>query len=225
MANKIKALTLDQQHTLNQIVSTGIEMNANSEIIEAAVNIANAESTFNPEISNKETKASGLFQYTAATWDAGWRKFQRTHADNLLSSMSSGDALWDSRAQIQVMYQKLNEWHDGYDQGLIAKDYLPGGGLHHVSEELNNSGIDIKHDFLNYAYLMHNTNVNQILTVNRTAFTPENLLEVKKIVFNATSLDIAGNESRKNSEECNLPVIAADGDYAAINVHKNRFRP
>ncbi|WP_157771973.1 calcium-binding protein [Ralstonia solanacearum] len=175
-------LTPGQRAVVDKIIISGMQMGVSAEVIEAAVNIANAESSFNPIAQNSSTSAYGLFQYINGTWSAAWSSFQSKNPDDPLASLSSSNARSNVDAQIKVMYADLQKWNAGYDEGQIAVNYMPGGSLYGVTQQLATAGIDINHDFLEYAYLRHNTDPNQVISITNSAFTAINMSVVKDLV-------------------------------------------
>ncbi len=193
MALNMNNLTSAQQAIVNQIIATGQQLGTPNIVIQAAINIANAESAFNPLAPNPTTTAYGLFQYVDSTWSSSWSRFVSSNPSNPLSRMSASIARDNPDAQIQVMYADLNRMYAGYDQGIIARNYLPGGNLYSVTQQLQTNGIDINHNFLDYAYLRHNTDPAQIIAVVNTAFTPGNLAATQSLVGTIGQNPIVGS--------------------------------
>jgi len=186
MATNMNSLSPAQQAMVDKIIASGQQVGAPNVVIQAAVIIANAESDFDSNQPGKTSHAYGLFQYMdtvkTPTWTNSWRSFVRKNPSNPLSKMTVSAAKKDVDAQIQVMYADLNRMYAGYDQGKIAHNYLPGGNLYSVTQKLQANGIDIKHNFLNYAYLRHNTDPNQITAIVNTVFTSGNLAATQNFV-------------------------------------------
>jgi Ca2+-binding RTX toxin-like protein len=190
MATNMNQLIPEQQAVVNKIIAAGQQLGASNTVIMAAVNIANAESAFGPTKNNGASPTSknyafGLYEFIPETWNRLWGQFTAANPDNALSSMSAFDA-WqspDPSAQIQVMYAELNKWYAGYDQGLIAKSFNPGGKQYWRVQLLQQSGINVLNNFLEYAYLRHNTDPTQIVNITNKVFTPENLVATQYLVL------------------------------------------
>ena len=52
---------------------------------------------------------------------------------------------------------------------------MPGESLYSVTQTLSANGIDITSNFLDYAYLRHNTDPKQVINIVNSAFTQDNL--------------------------------------------------
>ncbi len=121
MAANLNNLTPVQQAMVNQIIQTGVSNGDNLEVIQAAVNIANAESDFNPLAQNPGSTAFGLFQYIDATWREKWSAFQVENPDGPLSILSSDAARENPDAQIALMYNDLNRLSDQFKFSVMWK--------------------------------------------------------------------------------------------------------
>jgi Ca2+-binding RTX toxin-like protein len=182
MATKIENLSPEQQAIAERIIEVGRDIGVTQDLIETAVIFANAESDFNPSATNGINTAYGLFQYVNGTWTSAWSRFQANNASDPLAQLTEAQARTNTDAQIRIMYQDLSRWNDGYDEGLIVRNYRPGGNLYSVTETLADAGIDINNDFLSYAYLRHNTNPVEIIKITEKVFTPANLEAVRSLV-------------------------------------------
>lgn len=84
MSTNINKLGPKQQAVLNNIIEYGQRINASNRVIQAAVNFANAESTFDPTETSPSEKYKGLFQYDDKTWVASYNDFiKRNPVDSL----------------------------------------------------------------------------------------------------------------------------------------------
>lgn len=183
MATDMTKISQQQQSIVNQIIQTGRNIGASDRVIQAAVNIANAESDLGVNLRNPTSTAYGLFHYIDETWDASWNKFVKLNPSDPMANRSADDARDSAAAQIKVMYMDLNRREDGYDDGIIIANYKPGNDLYPgVTFVLQENGIDIVSDFLSYCYLVHNTDPYQIIDVTNSAFTAENLLATNSLV-------------------------------------------
>ena len=62
MASDMNRLTPNQSNIMNDIIDQGHSLGAPNVVIEALINMANAESDFNPLAENQQSSATGLFQ-------------------------------------------------------------------------------------------------------------------------------------------------------------------
>ena len=185
MAVDMTKLSLGQQQKVNKIIDAGKKLGVPDVVIQAAVNIANAESTFDPALKSKSTSAYGMFQYIDSTWNSSWNSYVKSNPTSSLLVVPAPRE--DVDAQIAVMYQDLNRWYAGYDQGQLAKNYMPGGNLYSQVQQLAVNGIDITSSFINYAYFRHNTSVSETTTVIKRDFTQTNLATINALVMAQTS--------------------------------------
>ena len=85
MPTNINKLDPKQQAVLNNIIEYGQRINASDRVIQAAVNFANAESTFNPSDVSTTGKYKGLFQYDDKTWVGDFNDYiQKNPVDSLV---------------------------------------------------------------------------------------------------------------------------------------------
>ncbi|MGI0024652.1 MAG: hypothetical protein ACREA4_05840, partial [Nitrososphaera sp.] len=139
-------------------------------MVEAAVHIATAESTFNSTAQNPDSTAYGLFQYLDGTWEERWAEFQRENPSDPLAKVSTSEARNNIDAQIAVMFSDLADWHEGFHSGQLDPRF--GDKLY----QLEAAGYDARHNFLYYAYLKHNTDPAQVLEVIPRDFIPNSPL-------------------------------------------------
>lgn len=91
MSTDINKLGPKQQAVLNNIIEYGQRINASDRVIQAAVNFANAESTFNPRGTSPSGKYKGLFQYDNKTWVASYNDFiKKNQVDPLVKKNPLG---------------------------------------------------------------------------------------------------------------------------------------
>ncbi len=90
MPTNINKLDLEQQAVLNNIIEYGQRINASDRVIQAAVNFANAESTFKPSETSPTGKYKGLFQYDDETWDGSFNYYIKK---NQVDSLAKKDPL------------------------------------------------------------------------------------------------------------------------------------
>ena len=91
MATNVNSLTPAQQSVVNQIISKGQQLGASTDVIEALVCMANAESDFNPNAANGTTTATGLFQYINSTWASSWASYVNANPNSPLAQMSASE--------------------------------------------------------------------------------------------------------------------------------------
>jgi Transglycosylase SLT domain len=94
VATDMNQLTQAQLDIVNQIIAIGIQLGLPNTVIMAAVNIANAESAFNPDANNgllptNPNFAYGLFEFIPETWNRLWSQFTAANPDNPISSMTA----------------------------------------------------------------------------------------------------------------------------------------
>ncbi|GAB5606510.1 hypothetical protein TK5_25910 [Sideroxyarcus sp. TK5] len=108
--------------------------------------------------------------------------------------MSAEEALYalDPAPQIYITYGELNKWYKGYDQGLIAKNFKPGGNQYWRVKDLQEAGISIQGNFLEYAYLRHNTVPSEIIKVTDKVFTQANQVATACLVLFQTGQGTQG---------------------------------
>lgn len=115
MATNMNNLTSAQRGVVNQIIAIGNQLGASNDVIMAAVNIANAESAFDPTQHNaalptSKNYAYGLYEFIPETWNRLWGQFTAANSSNPLSSMTAS-AAWknpDPAAQIQINGVRLD---------------------------------------------------------------------------------------------------------------------
>ena len=61
-------LSQSEQQMVNKIIDAGKQLGVPDVMIQAALNIANAESSFLPTASARTNSAKGMFQYLDSTW-------------------------------------------------------------------------------------------------------------------------------------------------------------
>jgi hypothetical protein len=169
MAVDITKLTTDQRAVIDKIINYGVATGYSKEIINAAVNFANFESSVDPTAHAYGSQYYGLYQYGTETWKSSLNYYVKTQ--NIESPVQTTPEKASAELQIAVMYSDLGRWNAGYDQGKIALAYKPGGKLYSVTQTLQQNGIDISTDFLWYAYLRHNTDPMQIIKIETRDFT------------------------------------------------------
>ncbi len=185
MATNMNSLTPSQQDIVNQIITQGQALGAPDVVIEAVINMANAESGFKADAQNGTSSATGLFQYINSTWASSWANFVRNNPSNPLSQMTADEAVYSSAAQIAVTYQAAMGWYNGYDQGQLANIYMPGGSDYSQIRALLNDGIDVTTNFIDYAYFRNNTSVTQteaIINNPNGAYSPSNIAATAALV-------------------------------------------
>ena len=227
MAIEIAKANAGQQDLINKIIAAGKKIGTPDVVIQAAINIANAESGFVVKPApNTSSSAQGMFQYIDASWSAAWNNYVKANPNDPLAQKSASEARFNADAQIVVMYQDLNKWYAGYDQGVLAKIYLPGGDRYSDVLALKASGIDVTTNFLSYAYLRHNTSASETSLVINRDFTTANLnassaliqaqpASSKKISF-STSAD--GLTITMTTKDANGNTLASDvQSYADSN--------
>ena len=161
MAVDMTKLNPEQEKMVKKIIDSGKNIGAPDIVIQAAIFIANAESNFDPNQNiNLYSSAKGMFQYIENTWETSWNNYIKNNTLDPLTRLSASNARFIPDAQIAIMYQDLIHWYSGYPQGMLARNYMPGGNLYDQTQKLENNGIDIKNNFINYAYFRHNTNVD-----------------------------------------------------------------
>jgi hypothetical protein len=77
MAADLNNLTPENVRLILDIANIGASMGIDQEVINAAINIANVESSFRYNAQASESTAWGPFQYVDAAWDTGWRRLGR----------------------------------------------------------------------------------------------------------------------------------------------------
>ena len=185
MAVNMNSLTPSQLDIVNQIITQGQALGAPDVVIEALINMANAESNFDPSAPNSTSSAFGLFQYIDSTWASSWANFVQNNPNNPLSQMTANDAKTLTAAQIAVAYQAAMGWYNGYDQGQLANIYMPGGSDYSQIQALLNDGIDVTTNFIDYAYFRNNTSVTQteaIINNPNGAYSPSNMAATAVLV-------------------------------------------
>ena len=117
MASQMNNLSQSQLAIVNKIISQGQSIGAPDTVIQAVINIANAESDFTPSApnANGQSSAFGLFQYINTTWQSSWNKYSNSNPDNPLSQDSADQVRTDTSAQIDVAYQNAMSWYNGYN--------------------------------------------------------------------------------------------------------------
>ncbi len=131
MSADMTKLSQSQQQMVNKIIDAGKKLGVPDVVIQATLNIANAESNFNvkPD-SNGLSSAQGMFQYIDSTWQSAWSSYVKSNPTSSLGGLDASNARFNPDAQIAVMYQDLNRWYAGYDQGQLVQNYMPGGNLY-----------------------------------------------------------------------------------------------
>ncbi len=163
-------LTSENISLVVDIVSTAQAMGLNPVLINAAVNIASAESDLTYLAQNPTSSAWGPFQYLDGSWQTGWNRLVRDQKlvnldidPKLVASATRNDPQW----QIKVALNEFRLYQDGYPSqihpswqstvdALVSRGYMPDT------------------DFLQYAYLRHNTDGSpggQVEHIYNTAFT------------------------------------------------------
>ncbi len=98
MATSMNNLTPDQLNIVNQIIDQGHAIDAPNIVIEALINMANAESDFNPLAANSQSSATGLFQYITSTWASSWANYVQANPDSPLANMPADQAILSPEA-------------------------------------------------------------------------------------------------------------------------------
>ena len=101
MALDMTRLNQSQQLMANKIIDAGRKLGVPDVLLQAALNIANAESSFNPSAGATTTTAKGMFQYIDATWQSAWNNYSKSNPSSPLVNLSNPRS--DADAQIAVM--------------------------------------------------------------------------------------------------------------------------
>jgi hypothetical protein len=115
MAIDITKANAAQQSAINAIIAAGRKAGEPDAVIQAAILIANAESSFDsvatakPTPGNPNPTAFGLFQCTNQTWGERWAQFVKANPNDLLAKNSASDVRTNNDAQIAIKYQDLNK--------------------------------------------------------------------------------------------------------------------
>ncbi|NWA05925.1 beta strand repeat-containing protein [Pseudomonas gingeri] len=219
--NSMSALNANQLNMANKIIVEGIKAGEPAVVIQAAVLIAFSESSLGERLQTEGHSATGVFQFQPASWQPLWNNFVLANPDNPLSSLSAADAIKNPNAQIQIMYKNLDKWYAGYDEGSLARNYLPGPNPGHelyedVTVPLQNSGIDILTNFLDYSYLRHNTTVDQTTTIINSNYTSENLGITSQMISSQIPSSFAGQQSSSVSADGLTVTTDIQDDSGAV---------
>lgn len=181
-------LTDESIDIISKIHRTGHELDADSEVIKAAIMVANAESDFVTTAQNPLSSAYGLFQYlydgdpnngSQSSWETAWSRFTRDHSNHDLASLSISDAWASPDAQIAAAINEFTIYHDDYPNTIDPN-------WQDEVDQLVLDGYNPDTNFTEYAYLRHNTDLTQVKHIYDTAFTPENYEAVESLFIAET---------------------------------------
>jgi trimeric autotransporter adhesin len=198
MATPMNQLTPAQQAIVNQIIAAGQQLGVSNEVIMAAVNFANAESAFKPDAPGPTpgTTIYGLYQYSTDTWNREYAAYIKANPDSplALAGTSASAARNNVDAMIQVMYFDLKGFETSFNAGQFPTPpvVMPPSkianlnGYNRKVVQLENSGIHIGENFLQYAYLFHNSSAGETIKVDNMAFKSSNLATTAYLVCTQT---------------------------------------
>jgi len=154
MTANLNDLTPENFIIILDIAALGQQMGLDSVVIDAAINIANVESSlrFDPP-PPENSSAWGPFQYLDDSWTTSWNRLKDTqefHGFIVPDGLTAAATRFSYQWQIIVALNDLRSYYVGYP-GQIASAWQDDVA------SLVARGFSPDSIFLQYAYLRHNT--------------------------------------------------------------------